>query len=91
MKKLFAKTWDWVKPYLTWKMLPFLLIAWMITNGWAYVFVITGNTWMVWLGSAWISILWFPFTIEKIFTIAIAGALYRVVYKEDFKKGDNND
>ena len=90
MKRFLIKTWEWAKPYLTWKMLPFLVIAWVITNGWSYAFVVIGTrydiTWMIWLGGAWISVLWFPLTIEKPITIFIAGLLYRLVFREKFKK-----
>ena len=48
-------------------------IAWFITNGWCYVFVGVGAyfgiTWMTVIGSAWATILWFPFTPEKIITL----------------------
>lgn len=95
MKKLLAKTWDWARPYLTWKMLPFLLIAWCITNGWSYAFVVIGNrldiSWMVWVGGAWISVLWFPFTIEKPITIFIAGLLYRLFYRRKFHFEEENN
>lgn len=71
-------------------MLPFLLIAWMITNGWSYAFVVIGArygiSWMTWLGGVWVSILWIPFTVEKPLTILIAVMLYKLIYKEDFKK-----
>jgi hypothetical protein len=95
-KRLLKKTWEWAKPYFTWKMAPFLIIAWMITNGWSYVFValgpIIGASWMTWIGGIWIGFLWLPFTIEKPITLFIAGLLYRIVYKEKFKyKGKEND
>ena len=93
LKKLLTKTWQWAKPYFTWKMAPFLAIAWMITNGWAYVFVtlgpIIGASWMTWIGGIWVSFLWFPFTIEKPVTLAIAGLLYRLVYRDKFKKNQD--
>jgi len=94
MKAVIDKFWGWVKPYLTLKMLPFLIVAWFITNGWSYAFVVVGTkldiTWMIWLGGAWISVLWFPLTIEKPITIFIAGLLYRLVYRESFKKRDTD-
>jgi hypothetical protein len=90
VKRLFIKTWEWARPYFTLKMLPFLVVAWCITNGWSYAFVLVGTrysiTWMTWLGGAWISFLWFPFTAEKVVTAFIAGLLYRLVYKEKFVK-----
>lgn len=90
VKNLFIKTWDWAKPYLTLKMLPFLIVAWFITNGWSYAFVVVGTkidcNWLVVLGGIWISFLWFPFTIEKPITLFIAGWLYKRFYKKDFIK-----
>ena len=82
---IFKKALDWARPYLTWKMLPFLLTAWFLTNGWSYAFVIIGGkldiSWMVWLGGVWIAFLWFPFTIEKPITLFIAGLLYKIFYR----------
>jgi hypothetical protein len=89
VKKFLNKTIEWAHPYLTWKMLPFLLIAWCLTNGWSYAFVVVGTRldikWMVIVGGAWISFLWAPFTLEKWFTVLIAGWLYKLVYKKEFK------
>lgn len=89
MKSFLRKTFNWVRPFLTWKMLPFLLIAWTITNGWSYAFVVIGQryniTWMTVLGFSWMSFLWFPLTIEKPITLFIAGFLYKTVYKETFR------
>jgi len=77
-------------PYLTVKMLPFLVVAWFITNGWSYTAVVVGAKydipWLTWAGGAWISLLWFPLTIEKPITIFIAGLLYRLIYKKPFIK-----
>jgi len=87
---MFKKAIAWIKPYCTWKMFPMFCIVWMITNGWAYVFIGIGSWldigWMAVTGTAWVSFLWMPFTPEKIVTIAIAGFLYKLIYKEDFKK-----
>lgn len=94
MKKFLKNIWDWVKPYLTLKMLPFLVVAWLITNGWSYIFVTIGpkinQPWMTWLGGVWIAFLWFPMTIEKPITIAIALLLYRLIYKQNFNKKEYN-
>ena len=66
-----------------------LLIAWMITNGWSYIFIIVGGffkiDWMFWIGTAYGGILWFPFTPEKILTVAIAIFLLRVFFPKDEK------
>ena len=64
-------------------------IAWMITNGWSYVFIGVGTffniPWMAAVGGAYLTFLWFPFTPEKIITIAIAIALLRVLFPNDEK------
>ena len=90
MKSFLKSIWDWVRPYLTLKMFPMLLIAWLITNGWSYIFVSVGpvidQPWMTWLGGLWITMLWLPITIEKPITLGIALLLYRLVYRERFSK-----
>lgn len=95
IKRLLHSTWSWARPYFTWKMLPFLILSWFITNGWAYAFVVIGPKmgWsvMTWIGGIWISFLWMPFTIEKPITLFIAGALYRFIYRENFKEEELND
>lgn len=64
-------------------------IAWMITNGWSYVFVGVGtvfkNKWLVGIGMTYLSFLWFPFTPEKIVTCAIAIWLLKVLFPNDKK------
>lgn len=71
-------------------MIPFLAVAWIITNGWSYVFVVIGPKlgipWMTWVGGVWIGFLWAPTTIEKPVTLWIAGKLYKIVLRKDFKK-----
>jgi len=84
----------WIKKIL-WlllnpRLLLCLLIAWMITNGWSYIFILVGGffkiDWMFWIGTAYGGILWFPFTPEKILTVAIAIFLLRVFFPKDEKK-----
>ena len=93
MKKLFNRFWDWARPYFTWRMAPFLLLAWTLTNGWSYAFTVVGPilgwSWMTWLGWFWIGVLWFPLTLEKPFIIWLAMFLYKLFYREAFihKKG----
>ncbi len=91
IKRLLRSMWDWTRPYLTIKMIPCLLIAWVITNGWAYLFVVLGPTlgwsWMTIAGSAWIAILWMPWTLEKpLVTIPLACLIYRLIYRKKFEK-----
>ena len=91
MKKFLIKTWDWAKPYFTWRMAPCLALAWVITNGWAYVFIavgpMIGATWMTVVGSTWAAILWMPWTLEKpLVTIPLSLLFYRLFYREKFIK-----
>ena len=94
LQHYFNKAIEWARPYLTWRMTPFLLVAWLITNGWAYAFVIIGSRlgvgWMTWLGGAWVSILWLPMTPEKLVTIPLAGLLYRLFYRRRFECESSN-
>lgn len=64
-------------------------LGWMITNGWSYIFIGVGTffniPWMAAVGGAYLTFLWFPFTPEKIITIAIAIALLRVLFPNDTK------
>ena len=64
-------------------------MAWMITNGWAYLGVAAGTAfrceWLTALSSAYLAFLWFPFTAEKIVTIAIAVWLLRKMFPGDEK------
>jgi len=53
------------------------LIAWMITNGWAYLLLGIGLLmkcrWLISLSGTYLTILWLPFTPEKIITALLAG------------------
>lgn len=46
-----------------------LFIAWMITNGWGYLFIIFGycinNKVLLTIGSSYVAFLWVPGTPEK--------------------------
>ena len=64
-------------------------IAWLITNGWAYVFTVAGSMfdigWMVGLGSGYLALIWLPLTPEKLITLAIAILLLRRLFPNDQK------
>lgn len=76
----------WTKLILNWRFLLCFGIAWMITNGWSYVCIILGSmwqiTWMFWLGTSYLALLWLPFTVEKVITFAIAVFLVKKLFKE---------
>ncbi len=64
-------------------------LAWLITNGWSYIFVGIGTyweiEWMIAVGSGYLAILWLPFTPEKLLTVSIAIGLLRVLFPNDQK------
>jgi len=64
-------------------------IAWMITNGWSYILLGIGTAfqigWMIAVASAYLAFLWLPVSPEKIFTVAIAIALLRLLFPKDEK------
>ena len=64
-------------------------VAWIITNGWAYIAIGLGNYldigWMTAIAAAYLAFLWIPTTPEKIVTIAIAIALLRILFPKDQK------
>ena len=81
-----------VRPYLTPKMFISYSIAWLITNGWCYIFIALGPilrwSWMTWLGGVWAAVLWFPLTVEKPFTLAIAVWIQNKLFIKNKKATD---
>lgn len=78
---------SWARFLLNPRLLLCLLIAWMITNGWSYIFFALGMlmkiNWMRIVGGAYMSFLWLPFTPEKVVTVLLAIALMRLLYPRD--------
>ena len=64
------------------------LIAWFITNGWAYLLFSFGTwlkiKWMIAVGGAYLAFLWLP-SPEKIVTFAITIILLRFLFPNDKK------
>ncbi|MBQ1948062.1 MAG: hypothetical protein II359_05580 [Clostridia bacterium] len=64
-------------------------IGWMITNGWAYIMLGLGtflqSAWMVSISGFYLSLLWFPFTPEKLLSLAIAIWLMTRLFPNDKK------
>ena len=64
-------------------------LAWMITNGWCYIFIGVGTFydigWMLAMGSVYLGFLWFPFTPEKIVTVPLAIAFLKWLFPKDEK------
>lgn len=83
----------WVKKLVAFLLNPrFVLcfgLAWMITNGWCYVFIGVGSfyeiEWMFYVGTTYLAFLWLPFTPEKIITVPIAIAFLKWLFPRDEK------
>lgn len=64
-------------------------IAWLITNGWAYLLlglgIYLGNTPMQAVGGGYLAFLWLPVTPEKIVTTIIAIFLLKWLFPKDEK------
>lgn len=64
-------------------------IAWLITNGWCYIFIAVGSrldiNWMWMVGTAYAAFLWVPFTPEKLITIIISLFLLKIIFPKDEK------
>lgn len=79
----------WLGVILNPRLLLCLFVAWMITNGWSYVVTVIGTLceiqWMTALGGAYMSLLWVPFTPEKLLTVIIALFLMRLIFPRDKK------
>lgn len=77
----------WGRFLLNPRLLLCLFIAWMITNGWSYILFGIGLflkiNWMRVVGGAYMSLLWLPFTPEKIITLMLAIVLLRLLYPRD--------
>lgn len=83
----------WIKTVLQFLLNPRLLlcigIAWIITNGWAYITttigVILKIDWLATISAAYLAALWVPFTPEKIITVIIAIFLLKLLFPNDKK------
>ena len=64
-------------------------IGWMITNGWSYIAFFLGGyfgiEWLSAVAAAYLAMLWFPFSPEKLVTLAIAMLLLRLLFPNDEK------
>ncbi len=65
------------------------MIAWLITNGWCYIFLLVGGyfqiKWMLAVGGAYATFLWGLPTPEKLVTFPIAIFLLRLLFPNDQK------
>lgn len=63
-------------------------LAWIITNGWAYIIAFMPFNfpeWLMWLARAYIGFLYLPWTPEKIITIPIAIWIHVRLFRDDTK------
>ena len=69
-----------IKPFLKPTLFVSFLIAWFLTNGWAYLLATIGTGWVRGLAITYISILWLPFTPEKLITIPLAFYIQKTLF-----------
>lgn len=86
-ENLKRRTKGWLRFLFNPRLLLCLLIAWMITNGWSYLFLGLGIVfkinWMQVVGGTYMGLLWLPFTPEKLLTLLIAIGLLRLLFPRD--------
>lgn len=82
IKAFLKRIWAFIKD---WRNFIAFGIAWMITNGWSYVFIILGEAlsikWMLITGSAYLAFLWLPVTPEKLVTIPLAALIKKLIFR----------
>lgn len=78
---------NYLKPFLSIKFLICFFLAWMITNGWSYIFLALGYLkdidWMLKVALGYQAFLWLPVTPEKLITIPIAMWFNFRLFKDD--------
>ena len=69
------------------KLILCFILAWMITNGWAYVMLgfgfYLGISWMQVVAGTYLGLIWLPMTPEKIITVAISIFLLKFLFPKD--------
>lgn len=90
-RRIADKLWTVLKKWASFLLNPRLLLcvglAWLITNGWSYIFAFLGAwldiPWMTVTGTAYLSFLWFPFTPEKLITLILSIFLLKLLFPKD--------
>ena len=93
MSDVSEKVKNFIKSAVQFLLNPHLLlcfgIAWIITNGWAYIVLGLGlwlkNQWLIGISTGYLTVLWIPFTPEKIITVIIAMFLLKLIFPNDKK------
>lgn len=79
--------WNYIKD---WRTFVSFLIAWMITNGWCYVFIVLGSwleiKWMSITGWSYLAFLWLPCTPEKVITIPLGIFIKKLIFRHKNKE-----
>ena len=75
-----------MKTFMNRKFLLCFLLAWCITNGWAYAGMFMGTVLQLKImrnvSMAYLGLLWLPCTPEKIITLFIARGLLKILFKQ---------
>ena len=70
----------YISPFLNWRILVIYVPIWFIMSGWTYLFIYLGTRhhvgWMLAAGTFWATVLWLPFTPEKLITIPLTLFIY---------------
>lgn len=66
----------------SWKYIISFMIAWFITNGWAYILAFGNIEWLSVIAKSYIAFLWLPFTPEKIITFPLAVIIHKMIWRE---------
>ena len=76
-----------LKFFLNPRLLLCVFLAWMITNGWSYIFTAVGALcnihWMTIVGGTYMGLLWLPFTPEKIVTAILSIWFLKLFFPND--------
>lgn len=80
MKRLWTKIKTYISPFLNWRILVIYVPIWFLMSGWTYLFIYLGTRhhvgWMLAAGTFWATVLWLPFTPEKLITIPLTLFIY---------------
>ena len=73
-----------IKPFLTWRMILVFGGVWLITTGWAWVFMVVGPAldiaWMTKVGIGAQVVFWNPIINEKLITVPFSIWLHKKIF-----------
>lgn len=79
-----------IKPFLKPTLLVSFLLAWMLTNGWAYLLSVIGHGVVRTIALSYVGILWLPFTPEKLITIPLALLIQKKLFIKEREYGSRH-